>query len=106
MSDRPATMTAGRPYSEECPYNMALYLEGMIRSATVIIDSCPPVLGDYLVRSGISALMTVIGERADILSQVLDASAFCECWPEIELRLKADSTLGAGGQGADVHPST
>lgn len=84
-------LTKDRPHSENNPYHMAIYLHGLIKAATLIVEehgSSPATV------TGISALMTIAEERADALSRVLDAPAFCELWPELNEWLNRDGSLG------------
>lgn len=96
MSDLPSTRTKERPHSEANPYHMAVYLHGLIKAATVIVEehgSSPSTV------TGICALMTIAEERADALARELDAAAFCDLWPELDAWLDRDPRLGLGATG-------
>lgn len=62
-------------HSTSCPYHMALYLHSLIKAAGHLVDSLQgPDIPGYpsAVRMGLPGLMTVICERADALSQMLE----------------------------------
>lgn len=93
----------GVPYSEKNPYNMGVYLDELIQAASNLIREFPDA---NVAGTGILALMDVIEERASRLSELLDAAALNELWPEMALALERDPTLGlrAAG-GTDDGPS-
>lgn len=97
MSDRISALTLGRPHSEECPYNMATSLHGLIRAAECLVNQ----VGYGGPDRGLSCLMSLIEERAGILSEVLDATAFSDLWPELNKWLERDQCLGLGDTSTD-----
>ncbi|MCJ7871494.1 hypothetical protein [Phaeobacter sp. J2-8] len=80
-----------KPHSELNPYHKAIFLHEMIQAAVTIVETLP---SDKIVKTGLSALLDVIGERANALQFDLDAAAFCECWPAVSAALGRDAALG------------
>lgn len=98
MTDMPFTPPRQPPHSELNPYHMAIYLHGLLKAASLIIEehgSAPATV------TGISALMTIAEERADALARSLDAAAFCDLWPELDAWLDRDPRLGMTKKGVE-----
>ena len=63
------------PHSMTCPYHMALYLHSLVKAADHLVDNleAPPMVGyPSADEMGLPGLMTIICERADALSQMLE----------------------------------
>lgn len=67
-----SALSPERPYSEENPYHMAIYLHSLIKAAMYIVKDLPP---PFAASTGLDGLMAIIEERADALSSVLDVPA-------------------------------
>ena len=99
MSDMSSTPAKERPHSEANPYHMAIYLHGLVKAATLLVEDHGAAPS---TNTGICELLTVIEERADALARELDAAAFCDLWPELDAWLDRDPKLGLGGK---AHPA-
>lgn len=72
-----AQATTAPRLSEENPYNCATFTHELIQIASRLADTIPSCHAN-----GISALLTVIEERSNALSYMLDQRKFCEDWTE------------------------
>lgn len=72
--------SARKPFSEESPGNMAMYLYELIQAASTLMRENHLWNGTH--PSGFTALMDVIEERACALGLLLDAPAFTSDWPQ------------------------
>lgn len=99
MTEPTRTPAKERPHSEANPYHMAIYLHGLVKAATLLVEDHGAATS---TNTGICELLTVIEERADALARELDAPVFGDLWPELDAWLDRDPRLGLGGKARNT----
>lgn len=64
-------------HSEENPYHLAVFTHELVKAAQHLTDVIPTALDQS---TGLCSLLTVIEERCNLLSLMLDQRKYCEDW--------------------------
>ena len=80
-----------KPWSERHPANKSTYLYELLQAASNIVHDMPT---EHVARTGLTALLDVLEERAKDLADDLDKPIFQDHWPQLVEALTKDRTLG------------